>query len=255
MPRPSRSALSRRRVIAAAFALVEAEGAEKLTMRRLGESLGVEAMSVYEYVASKRELTSAIAERLLQELKLDDAYAGPWLQRIERVARAWARLAEEHPRAFPLLYEPRNSTPKDLEASELILDALHAGGFGPAAAVLAYRAMTCLIDGALLRQTSALPGINAAWHDSPWQLDPLTLPRTAAAEEYGSALQPAEIIDEGIRLILAGLRQDSRRRSGGPARSGSRSAAAGGGKQREPDRADGEMTPGPEAAEPGDTLR
>jgi AcrR family transcriptional regulator len=213
MPWPSRPPLSRGRVIEVALALVEREGPKKLTMRRLGESLGVEAMSVYEYVTSKQDLISGIAGRLLSELRLDDAYTGPWLERIETVAREWARLAETHPRAFPLLYEPRQDTQKDVESSELILGALQAGGFDPPSAALAYRALTCLIDGALLRQTSALPGVNAAWHEAPEWFDPAKAPRSAEALEYGSRLQPAEIIDAGIRLMLAGLLEESRRRS------------------------------------------
>jgi AcrR family transcriptional regulator len=213
VPRPSRPPLSRRRVIEAALALVEREGPKKLTMRRLGQALGVEAMSVYEYVTSKEDLISGIAERLLSELRLDAAYSGPWLDRIEIVAREWARLADEHPRAFPLLYEPRQTTQKDVDASELILGALQAGGFDTPSAALAYRALTCLIDGALLRQTSALPGVNAAWvHPTDW-FNPATAPRSAEIEEYGSRLQSAEIIDAGLRLMLAGLLEESRRRS------------------------------------------
>jgi AcrR family transcriptional regulator len=212
MPRPSRPPLSRGRVIEAALALVEREGPKKLTMRRLGEWLGVEAMSVYEYVTSKQDLISGIAGRLLSELRLDDAYTGPWLERIETVVREWARLAEAHPRAFPLLYEPRQATQKEVESSELILSALQAGGFDPPSAALAYRALTCLIDGALLRQTSALPGVNAAWHEAPEWFDPKA-PRSVEAEEYGSRLQPDEIIDAGIRLMLAGLLEESRRLS------------------------------------------
>ncbi len=205
MPRSSGPPLTRERVVSAALGLVEQDGPRQLTMRRLGEALGVEAMSIYEYVTSKHDLISAIAERLLQELRLDRATAGPWLGRIEAVARAWAALAEAHPRAFPLLYEPRQTSPQDLESAELILAALHDGGFDPAASAVAYRAMTCLIDGALLRQTAGLPDINAAWHDTPGGLDPVTRPHSAAAERYASALRPAEIISAGIRLVLRGL--------------------------------------------------
>jgi AcrR family transcriptional regulator len=200
MPRSSGPPLTGERVVGAARGLVERDGPRQLTMRRLGEALGVEAMSLYEYVTSKHDLISAIAERLLQ-LRLDGATAGPWLGRIEAVARAWAALAEAHPRAFPLLYEPRQISPQDLESAELILAALHDGGFDPAASAVAYRAMTCLIDGALLRQTAGLPDVNAAWHDTPGGLDPVTRPHSVAAERYASALRPAEIISAGIRLV------------------------------------------------------
>src|SRR5918912_4075396 len=97
-----RTPLSRERVVEAALQLIDAEGPEALTMRRLGRELGVEAMSIYEYTSGKDELLEAVMERLLEELELPTSGHPDWKERIRAVVDAWLRLAERHPNAFPL---------------------------------------------------------------------------------------------------------------------------------------------------------
>ena len=70
-----REPLSRDRIVDGAIALVEREGVDALTMRRLGSTLGVRAMSLYNHVANRDELVDAISARAfepLQELELSD---------------------------------------------------------------------------------------------------------------------------------------------------------------------------------------
>ena len=66
--REAKSTLSRERILRAALSLVDAEGIDALSMRKLGALLGVEAMSLYRYVPSKAALLDALHERLLSEL-------------------------------------------------------------------------------------------------------------------------------------------------------------------------------------------
>src|SRR4051812_47064186 len=61
--------LSRERVLAAALALVDREGLSALSMRRLGAELGVEAMALYRYAASKDALLDGLVEALYLELE------------------------------------------------------------------------------------------------------------------------------------------------------------------------------------------
>src|ERR671924_1614136 len=83
-----RTRLSRERVVEAALELVDAEGPDALTMRRLGRSLGVEAMSLYEYTSGKDELVVAVMERLLEELELPTEGHPDWKERIRGVVEA-----------------------------------------------------------------------------------------------------------------------------------------------------------------------
>jgi len=68
MPVKRREPLSRERVLRAAIELADAEGLEALTMRRLAKALGVEAMSLYNYVKSKDELLDGILEAVAEEV-------------------------------------------------------------------------------------------------------------------------------------------------------------------------------------------
>ena len=58
----TRKPLTRERVLDAAVAIADADGIEALSMRKLGQALGVEAMSLYNHVASKGELVAALAD-------------------------------------------------------------------------------------------------------------------------------------------------------------------------------------------------
>src|SRR5919201_6945617 len=128
-PVPKRARLSKERVAAAALELVDRDGVDALTMRRLGRALGVEAMSLYEYTSGKDELVVAVMERLLEELELPAPGHPDWKERIRSVVAAWLRLAERHPKAFPLLYRERPFLPRDLFFPEEIYDALRQAGF------------------------------------------------------------------------------------------------------------------------------
>ena len=73
MPPPSTATaapLSRERVLRAAVALADAGGIEALTMRRLGEELGVEAMSLYRHVANKDDLLDGMVDVVFGEIEL-----------------------------------------------------------------------------------------------------------------------------------------------------------------------------------------
>src|SRR5690349_4418442 len=93
-----RGRLTRERVVDAALELIERDGAEALSMRRLGGELGVEAMALYSYVRSKDELLDAVAERLVAGLELRPVAREDWRGRIRAVVDAWSAIQLRHPR-------------------------------------------------------------------------------------------------------------------------------------------------------------
>ena len=99
--------LSRERVVTAAVDFTEENGLPALTMRRLGERLGVEAMSLYRYVPSREDLLDAVVEHILAEMEDDaDVIAAPqdgWQDFLQRLAHGVRRVALSHPKAFPLV--------------------------------------------------------------------------------------------------------------------------------------------------------
>ena len=101
-----RPALSRPVIAEAALAIVDREGLSKLSMRRLGVALGVEAMAVYHHFAGKGEILDAVMERLLAEVEIDDALADP-IERLRACIRSYRQVAVRHPNAFALLTNRR----------------------------------------------------------------------------------------------------------------------------------------------------
>ena len=199
-----RTPLSRDRVVEAALELVDAEGPDALTMRALGRALGVEAMSIYEYTSGKDELVQAVMERLLEELELPTSGHPDWKQRVRDVVGAWLRLAERHPKAFPLLYRERPFFPRDLYFPEEIYDALRQAGFDEPATVTAYGAIALFVNGALMRGSPTTSGTSSRWDDAP-PFDDEVFPRIAELLPYAHSLAWRTLFDHGLELLLSGL--------------------------------------------------
>src|SRR3970040_1197614 len=87
----TRERLTRERVVEAALRVMDAEGLEAVSMRRLAREGGVEAMSLYNHVRDKDDLIDAICVRVMQDFRFGDPDA-PWLERAGFAAREWRRV-------------------------------------------------------------------------------------------------------------------------------------------------------------------
>ena len=164
-PAPSaRVPLSKDRIVAAALEFIDANGLPGLTMRRLGEQLGVEAMALYRYVPSKEELLDAVVESLVWHVQSDevviDAPQDGWQDFLQRLAHGVRRMALAHPKAFPLVASRPAEAPwlrpplRSLEWVETFLSGLIAEGFSDEAAIEGYRAYTSFLLGHLLLEVA-----------------------------------------------------------------------------------------------------
>jgi TetR/AcrR family transcriptional regulator, tetracycline repressor protein len=99
----ARVPLTRGRVLAEALRLVDEEGLEALTMRRLGKRLGVEAMSLYNHVEGKADLQAGIVGLLWEEAERSLTDGENWKDSLRSLARCLRGIAIHHPHAFPLL--------------------------------------------------------------------------------------------------------------------------------------------------------
>ena len=115
----AREPLTTERIIAAALRIIDDEGLRALTMRRLGQALGVEAMSLYHHLPGKAAVLSGVAESLLSGLRLEEGNGGSWQERMRRLARAYRGLAHAHPNAFPLIVMREHQTPQVTRLLEL----------------------------------------------------------------------------------------------------------------------------------------
>jgi AcrR family transcriptional regulator len=158
-----RATLNRDRILDAALALADEGGLEAVSMRRLGQALGVEAMSLYNHVANKDAILDGIVERVLAHIDLPAA-GGDWESELRRCALSFHEALQRHPWACSLVMAPA-SGPAALGARMRYIDALlhtlRAAGFTPEQAFHAYH----VIDGHTVGFTMWELGHAAPWDD------------------------------------------------------------------------------------------
>lgn len=147
-----RKPLSRKRILDTALALVDDEGIEALSMRRLGQSLGFEAMSLYNYVSNKDDLLDGILDLVLAEMKPPDPDGG--LPAIRSSAVAAHEALTRYPWAANLLTASGRVRPARLEFMDALLGALRNAGFSAETTYHAYHVLDAHIVGFSLWQTS-----------------------------------------------------------------------------------------------------
>ena len=203
--------LSRERVIEAAIGLADAQGIDSLSMRRLAQELGVEAMSLYYYVPNKREILDAIADRVVGEIELPDE-ATPWKPALRRLALSAYDAFTRHRWAANLVLSGSGTSPARLAYRDAILGTLRRAGFSAAMTDHGYHAIESHIMGFTLWEvgmdlgtSEELVGLATGFLDS--------LPDGAfpyLEEHIQQHLLPRDPADEGefafgLDLILDGM--------------------------------------------------
>ena len=151
----SRPGMSTDRITAAALQIVDTEGSQALTMRRLGQALDRKVMTLYRYVPSKDALLDGVVARVLTDLVINPA-AADWRQELRGLATSFRGLALAHPNAVPLLVTRQLASPlgqrppATLRPLEDFLELLIRAGFGPADALHAYRLFFGFLHGHIL---------------------------------------------------------------------------------------------------------
>ncbi len=148
-----RAPLTRQRVVGAALALADAHGLAGLTMRRLGEELGVEAMSLYGHVASKSDLLDGMTDAVFAEVELPAEGTG-WRSAMRQRAFSVRAVLGRHPWATALVSSRTSPGPATLGHHDAVLGALRRAGFSVALAAHAFSAMDSYIYGFVLQEAT-----------------------------------------------------------------------------------------------------
>jgi len=163
-PLPRRP-LDQLRILHAAVDFIDTNGLSKLTMRRLGAHLGVEAMALYRYVPGREQLLDGVVEVVMDELYSNTSAGGlstSWQEYLQMQAHAVRTLALRHPRIFPLVATRPPAAPwlrpplRSLRWVEGFLRGLREYGFSPLASVSVYRSFATFLLGALLLEAGTL---------------------------------------------------------------------------------------------------
>jgi AcrR family transcriptional regulator len=150
-----RQPLSRAAIVAAAITVIDRDGLERLSMRRLGNELGYEAMALYKHVADKAALLDAVIEAAYAEMTPPDP-SDPWDDRIRHAARELRRVALRHPELLIAMITSPPACPAVHTRIDGILEALDESGLGADDVVRSFRLFVNLTSGALLSETTAV---------------------------------------------------------------------------------------------------
>ena len=216
-----RARLDRRQVLEAALGLVDREGLEALTMRRLGGELRVDPMTIHHHAENKDGLLDGIAELLWEEVALPEGSVDA-AEALRGLARSVRDLFRRHPQAAPLILRCSRLPRSELEVFRAYLDVLEASRVRDPASVL--RPILSYGLGSGYTEVSMLgvqcePDRSQVLSDRELllylgqALPPGTPPELASAAVAVIADCDSErCFEEGLELMLAGL-SASRRRS------------------------------------------
>jgi AcrR family transcriptional regulator len=149
----SRLPLSRERILQAALAFADANGIESLSMRKLGEAVGVEAMSLYNHVPSKGDLLDGLIDLVFSEIELPGS-ADDWRKAMRQRAIAVRAALKRHRWAIGLMESRTSPGPATLRHHDAVLGCLRQAGFPIALAAHAYAALDSYIYGFALQEAS-----------------------------------------------------------------------------------------------------
>jgi TetR/AcrR family tetracycline transcriptional repressor len=208
----ARQPLTRERIVAAALRIMDDEGLDAVSMRRIGRELGVEAMSLYNHVEDKHDILAGVKELVLGEFDMGPP-SGDWEDDARRAARAWRRVLRAHPNVITLMTEARRPmlSVDGLRPSEIAFDILRRAGLDDAETARAFCAFGGYIMGFVLMEVGSMMGDPAvAGAPTPDEilrsLPAEELPRSCQVLPHLIAGDPDERFEYGLDLLIAGLR-------------------------------------------------
>jgi AcrR family transcriptional regulator len=150
-----RARLNREQVLNTAIALADAGGIEALSMRKLGEELKVEAMSVYRHVANKEDLLNGMIDAVFAEIELP-SHSEDWKTALRKRSLSVRAALLRHPWATGLMDSGTQPGHATLRHHNRVLGTLRNGGFSLPMAAHAFSAIDSYIYGFEM-QDKALP--------------------------------------------------------------------------------------------------
>ncbi|GGS70101.1 TetR/AcrR family transcriptional regulator [Streptomyces cinerochromogenes] len=203
--RPAKPALTREGIVAAAVAILRAEGLRKVTMRRLAQELDTGPASLYVYVRNTDELHAAVLDELLGAVVPAPA-GGSWRERLEAVLTAYTAVLLEHPSLARSALTAWPSGPHYLRLIETLLDLLDAGGVPPAQAawgvdLLLQHATATAAEHAGEDPTGDFPALARALREAPAATYPHIAARTGALLSGA----PEARLSWAIRALVNGI--------------------------------------------------
>jgi TetR/AcrR family tetracycline transcriptional repressor len=201
--------LSRDRVIKESLALLDREGAQAFSIRRLADQLGVTPMAVYNHVSSKQDLLQAIADAVVGSVTYRPV-RGDWQRVLAACFRTLRQACLAHPGATPLV-ESADALPAAIfRPMEITLTTLQGVGFDPEDAMRAYSLLTTFTLGQVSYQIKGWArGVDPAAAVREGRISADTLP--AVVQSTRAPWDFDRAFEFGLTVILTGLSAKLRR--------------------------------------------
>ncbi|KIF02269.1 TetR family transcriptional regulator [Streptomyces sp. RSD-27] len=213
MARPRKPLLSRDRIVEAAGELVDAEGLEAVSTRRLAAALGVSGPSLYNHFRTKDEILEAVADAVSARVDLSmfdgagpgadgEAEADPdWRGSLHAWAHSYRDALADHPNIVPVLARGPGRRPAGLRLADAVFGAMTAAGWPPAHATRIGALMRYFILG------SAVASFAGGFVDDETAYDPADYPHLGQAHLLADRRHEVDegAFETGLTALLDGL--------------------------------------------------
>jgi AcrR family transcriptional regulator len=200
MARPRLPLLDRGRIVAQAIAIIDADGLDALSTRRLAQELNVRAPSLYNHFGTKEEILDAAADAIIAGVDLSMFGQAPWPKALTQWARAYRAALAAHPHAVPFLAHGPARRPAALRLAAAVYGALVDAGWPPREATHIGATMRYFVTG------SALGSFAQGFPDDPAvyaQQYPM-LSDAHRLREHGEKVDEGAF-ELGLTALIAGL--------------------------------------------------
>jgi AcrR family transcriptional regulator len=208
------SPITRTAILANALEIIDRDGVEGLSMRRLGEAVGRDPMVLYRHLPNKAAVLDGVVEMVFEQLSLDTTRPD-WAAALRDLAHDFRDLACAHPNVVPLLVTRPLATPLGMRPQgmlrqlEDVLALLIGAGFSRVDAVLVYRALFGFLYGHVLTELQEVV-------ERPEETDDVLrlglhrlriseFPRLRSLAPTWAAYDGLTELDRGLDILLSGL--------------------------------------------------
>jgi AcrR family transcriptional regulator len=150
MARPRQALLTRQRIMTAAAALIDAEGLEAVSTRRLAAELGVQGPSLYHHFANKEEILDAVANEIAAKVDVSEFADQDWRVALYQWGHSYRRALLNHPHIVPFLAQGPGRRPAALAMADAVYGGLVRAGWPPARATHVGAVMRYFVAGSAL---------------------------------------------------------------------------------------------------------
>lgn len=209
--RGRRLGLTRDKVIAKALTMIDRDGPDAFSLRKLAAELDIENMSLYSHIPNKDALLDGVAEALLAEVDFSGTDTGTWQERVRAHCVIFRAVAERHRKAFPLMLTRPAKSPAALEAIRSALNSFAELDLSPQERAHVLRGFAAYLIGSIMRELGFALSLNASTLD-PARCRERTAEIAAGGDPLVGAVAPYLAVSDhdaefsyGLEMMIAGL--------------------------------------------------